>query len=503
MRANSQRRSMRMLVLGGFAIVSLPLIFVTAIAVLYLDRLAQNSERLLIHGIQVSRLSDTLAGNLDKFELCARQYSASRDNALIPICQENHDDFVLGVEQLRTQPSLKEKGDWELEGMRQQADQILYDLLRAGSVAEMDGIWVRFRSLHGKVLKIASDGNRFIDHEQGALRRTARDAQRFLVFPALILIPVAIVLVLLFTTLILTPVRELAAAIGRLGVGDFRQPVEIGGPPELSALGQNLDWLRRRLATTEQEKNAFLRRMSHELKTPLASIREGTELMMDGTVGVLNQTQREVAGILQASGLELQYLIENLLDFSEWHEKKVQLNLQNFELQPLVKFVLKRHHLAATNKLLKVNADLEDIELLADRIRIRMSVDNLVSNAVKFAPAGGEVYIRTRRQDDNVVIDVADNGPGIPVEERQKVFEAFYQGSTMQSGHVRGTGIGLSVVAECVRAHGGSVEIVDDGGYTGAHFRIRLPVGKTPGKQVTPAPGEQGATDGQRQDLAG
>ncbi len=497
LRATPRRQSMRVLVLGGFAIVGLPLIIVTAMAALYVDRLAQNSERLLLHGIQVTRSSDLLRANLDKFEQCVKRYLATPDTALIPICQENQAAFVLGVDQLRKQQPLRETRDWELLDMHQDSEEILSTLLGGATKAELEIIRVHFKDLHRRVNKIARDGNQFIDDEQGALRRTARDAQRFLVLPALILIPVAVVLVLLFTSLIVRPVRQLAISIGRLGLGDFRQPIEIGGPPELSSLGQSLDWLRRRLSTTEQEKNTFLRRMSHELKTPLASIREGTELLMDGTVGSLNQTQREVTGILQGSGLELQYLIENLLDFSEWHEKRIKLNLQNFELNPLVKFVLKRHHLAATSKLLTVHADLEDIDLLADRIRIRMCVDNLVSNAVKFAPVGGEVHIKTRQIDGLVVIDVADNGPGIPMEERPKVFEAFYQGSAPSSGHVRGTGIGLSVVSECVRAHGGTVEIIDGEGHQGAHFRIQLPVGRT-GQKESPT-----HTNGQREDTAG
>ena len=103
-----------------------------------------------------------------------------------------------------------------------------------------------------------------------------------------------------------------------------------------------------------------------------------------------------------------------------------------------------------------------------------MTLDNLVSNAVKFAPPGGDIYIKTGMDEHQVTIEVADTGPGIPASERQRIFEPFYQGKAPQTGHVLGTGIGLSVVWECVRAHGGSIEIVD-GQYPGAHFRIKLP----------------------------
>jgi two-component system sensor histidine kinase GlrK len=123
----------------------------------------------------------------------------------------------------------------------------------------------------------------------------------------------------------------------------------------------------------------------------------------------------------------------------------------------------------------------DDITLHADRSKLRLILDNLISNAVKFTPDGGTITVRAWREDGggNVVIDVADTGPGIPAEERARIFEAFYQGATPQGGLVRGTGIGLSVVQEFVNAHGGTVELLD-GELPGAHFRVRLPARATP-----------------------
>jgi two-component system sensor histidine kinase GlrK len=121
----------------------------------------------------------------------------------------------------------------------------------------------------------------------------------------------------------------------------------------------------------------------------------------------------------------------------------------------------------------------DDVSFDADRAKLRLILDNLLSNAVKFTPEGGTITLLGRREGDYVVIEVADSGPGIPAEERDRVFEAFYQGATPQGGLVRGTGIGLSVVHEFVLAHGGSIEIVD-GEFPGAHFRLRLPAPAAP-----------------------
>jgi len=112
--------------------------------------------------------------------------------------------------------------------------------------------------------------------------------------------------------------------------------------------------------------------------------------------------------------------------------------------------------------------------MLADRGKLRLILENLLSNAIKYSPRGGTITIRARAGQDELVLEVADSGAGIPASDRAHVFEAFHTGRS-PSGHVRGTGIGLSVVHEFVAVHRGSIEIVD-GEYPGAHFRIRMPL---------------------------
>ena len=246
-------------------------------------------------------------------------------------------------------------------------------------------------------------------------------------------------------------------------------------PTELTALGEELDWLRRRLVELEQEKNIFLRQMSHELKTPLASIREGTELLCDGTVGTLSTMQTEVVEILRVSGLELEQRIENLLSFSAWQQSKGQLTVREFELGSVIDTIVDNHRLEVVTKKLKIRKRLSQVMLLADPEKVRMAVDNLVSNAVKYSPVGGRIGISVARRAEQVVVDVMDEGPGIPSDERERIFEPFFQGRMPTGRHIRGTGIGLSVVHECVEAHGGNVGVrVRPTG--GSHFRMTLPV---------------------------
>jgi two-component system sensor histidine kinase GlrK len=250
--------------------------------------------------------------------------------------------------------------------------------------------------------------------------------------------------------------------------------VSVKGPTDLQALGRQLEWLRVRLGEIAEERNRFLRHMSHELKTPLANLREGTELLLEGAVGPLSNEQREVGGILRENSLRLQRLIENLLSYSEWQAKRSGLDVGELNLPAMVQGAIETYQLPINAHRLTLVRQVDDVSFQADRAKLRLILDNLVSNAVKFTPDGGTITVRGRRDGDDVVIEVADTGPGVPPAERARIFETFYQGATPQGGLVRGTGIGLSVVQEFVQAHGGTVELVD-GEFPGAHFRVRLP----------------------------
>jgi two-component system sensor histidine kinase GlrK len=229
--------------------------------------------------------------------------------------------------------------------------------------------------------------------------------------------------------------------------------------------------------------------MSHELKTPLANIREGTELLLDGSVGELDPSQREVADILRTNGLKLQQLIENLLSFSAWQTKSEVLNLVEFPLRAQVISVSKAQRLALKAAHIQLKLDVDDIIVNADQDKIRTVIDNLLSNAIKFTPKGGLITIRASRTPTSFILEFGDTGPGIPEEEGPRIFDAFFQGRREQGGQVGGTGIGLSVVRECVQAHNGTVELVNSDEFPGAHFRIEIPQARDVAQQKLAANG--------------
>ena len=200
-----------------------------------------------------------------------------------------------------------------------------------------------------------------IDRELAGLQLATQLAQQNLLWETLLLVPLTLAVVGVFTYLFGRPIRAIDRAISELGRGTFSRPIAIRGPADLERLAAQLEWLRGRLLDLAQEKNRFLRHMSHELKTPLANIREGTELLMDGAVGELKSSQREVTAILRENGMKLQRLIENLLSFSAWQAKSVGLEISEFKLRPLIKSVLENQQLTLVAQRVRLDVHVEDL----------------------------------------------------------------------------------------------------------------------------------------------
>lgn len=468
-------RSLNGLILVGFGLVAAPLLLAVLWALFNLDRLAAQSEQLVASGVAVAEQNRRLFEQVGILDRSARQHVLLQNNDTRELLQQGHAEFEARLD--RMEPLAGNAGAIDhSDRIRDAARSIVAQLLQPGIDAEAAGdAMMQISSLRQSVTQytgILSDKN---EAELSELQANIRRAQQVSAWQTAALLPGTVVLVLFFTLLVARPIRQIDRAIDQLGQSGFSKPIAIRGPTDLVKLGRQLDWLRVRLLELAQEKNRFLRHMSHELKTPLANIREGTELLLDGTVGNLDKPQREVTDILRLNGLKLQQLIENLLSFSAWQTKNEVLTRTDFPVRALVVSVAKAQRLALKAAQIQLRLDVEDAIIVADRDKIRTVFDNLLSNAVKFTPRDGIITIRGQRTNEGFVVDFADTGPGVPAHEGPRIFDAFFQGRQEQGGQVAGTGIGLSVVMECIQAHDGSVELVDSNEFPGAHFRIRIP----------------------------
>ncbi len=468
-------KSLTGLMLLGLALLALPLLVAIVTAALQFRRLSTTGQKIVIEGVTAARESQRLFSEIDSLERTARLYDVLDDPRLLQLYK--HQDELLSATRGELYAHATEGTRQTLMQLADVQRQIRTRVLTTPpgtQAANAAGLGKLFAQLGSLVDRTAQQSNAQIDAELALLRHLTDQARERLFWQAALLLPLTLLAIYMLALAVGRPLRHIDRAISDLGHGRLHESITVTGPHDLERLGGQLEWLRLRLIELAEERNRFLRHMSHELKTPLANIREGTDLLMDGAVGELDPNQREVTAILRDNGIQLQRMIENLLSFSAWQTSSVGLETSEFRLRPVVKQVLENQQLTLLSQRMRLDVQVDDVTLFADRSKVRLILENLVSNAIKYSPKGGTVHILGHGAGPHLILDVADTGPGIPKEDREHVFRAFYTGRATTGISVKGTGIGLSVVLEFVTAHGGTVQIID-GQYPGAHFRIRMP----------------------------
>ncbi|MDY6941955.1 MAG: ATP-binding protein [Pseudomonadota bacterium] len=462
------------LILYGFAFVFLPLIVAVGYAVSYVGTLSDQSRFAVYQSMQASQNSRLLAEQVTAMERNVRQYLVLSDAELFAAYEASRSEFQKSIDALQAlaldqslRGQVTELGTYENE---------TYLRLRSERRPVRDvEVTAMFSRLMDMSRAVFVGSSKMIDREVEILQATATRARQTFLWIAAGLVSLAVFSAIVFPVLISRPIRQVERAIRDLGDGNFDHPIRVTGPRDVEGLGERLDWLRLRLIELEGQKTRFLRHMSHELKTPLTAIREGGQLLKDAVAGPLNREQREIVDILTRSSVNLQGLIENLLNFSMAQSQTPRLNLKDIDLKSLVSEVVQNHKPAILSKTLRVEVILEPVKAHADEDKLRTVIDNLIANAIKFSRTAGQVGIRLTEEHGRAVLDVVDQGPGIDPADREKVFDAFYQGPQLAQAYVKGSGLGLSISREYMRVHNGNLEVVVHEG-PGAWMRAVLPL---------------------------
>jgi signal transduction histidine kinase len=278
------------------------------------------------------------------------------------------------------------------------------------------------------------------------------------------------------------PIQRIDNRLAAIASGDFSGGVEVENRDELGALGANVnrmnDELRRlytELEAASQHKSEFLANMSHELRTPLNAIIGFSQVLRDEMVGSVNEKQAEYLDDIISSGNHLLSLINDVLDLSKVEAGQVELEVHPFSLREALErgVVMVRERATEDGVRVAFVADPEVDVVDGDERRIKQVIFNLLSNAVKFTPAGGEVDVSATRVNGEVRVSVADTGPGVAPEDRDRIFEEFQQSET-GVGLREGTGLGLALSKRFVELHGGRIWVESELG-RGSTFTFALP----------------------------
>lgn len=461
-------RSLRQLVVMAFVLVLAPLLVLAWQAWYSLNTLSMQAAHINQTTLVDARRSEAMTNVALEMERSYRQYCVLDDATLARVYQDQRKNYIVMLQaQAAVLPDvqLSQTLQTNLDALAQ---------LTCKNYSPDSAASARLESFANANAQMVQSTRAVVYSRGQQLQKEIASRGKFFGWQALILFLVSLTLVMLFTRMIIGPVKGIERMINLLGEGrSLDNAVAFSGPRELRSISQRVIWLSERLAWLESQRHQFLRHISHELKTPLASIREGTELLADQVAGSLSDAQREVVEILDSSSRNLQKLIEQLLDYNR-QLADGPLDLQPVELLPLLQEVVAAHSLPARAKMMNTQLHIEDTICLALPALLTSVMDNLYSNAVYYGAQSGNISIHSHRHGNTLYIEVTNSGTPIPREERAMIFEPFYQGHQQRKGAVKGSGLGLSIARDCIRRMRGELYLVDNS-EAEVCFRIELP----------------------------
>ena len=472
--SNLLRLSFRQTLLAAFLLIAGLLAAASLGGLFTLERVMAQSRVATASALLLTADARQLADLRVSMERSARQYIVLDDPSLLRGFTQAADDAARLLGEMRSHDlpaALSAQWLAQVPPIKEQLDGP-----KAAIQLRQDALDERFRALDRLNDQIAQDVRRIDDERSAALQAQLEAGRASVGTQVLGAIVLAALLALAFGVWLTRPLEALERAIAGLGENRMDHPVDIRGPSDLRSLGHRLEWLRLRLKELDEDKARFLRYTSHELKTPLAALREGVALLEDGVAGPLTADQREIARILNHNTAALQGQIEALLRFNAAAFEARRLDRSDTDLRQLLHALVEEQRLQWQARQLTIRLDGEAPVLAVDADKLSAALGNLLSNSIRFSPVAGTLSIALSAAPGKVRIDLRDQGPGVAPADRDRIFEPFFRGEVQPEGAVRGTGIGLSIVREYVQAHGGRVDLLSDG--PGAHFRIELPHAK-------------------------
>lgn len=269
------------------------------------------------------------------------------------------------------------------------------------------------------------------------------------------------------------PIRALTTAAHQMESGDRTARVPVRGQDDIARLGHAFNAMAESVEAGEKQRRAMVSDVAHELRTPLANVRGYLEAAQDGVVALDPEL---VVSLLEESRL-LQRLVDDLQDLALADAGALRLHPEECDVAELARQVVAAHQASAADADVTLTIDASAPALaIADAVRLRQAVGNLVGNAVQYTPAGGEVHVNASSDGEHVVVRVEDTGPGIEADQLPHIFDRFYRVDASRSRATGGSGLGLAITKHLVEHHDGSIEVTSVVG-KGTAFTIRLPVG--------------------------
>lgn len=463
--------SIKKLTLLGFTLVALPLVLALLYSANQVNQLSKQGARSIFTVAELINTSQKISSTLKKMERYASQYLVLQDTELMA-------SYIIEQQLLlTTNDKLYQHDDDEIKQLTEQFSQAIRLIPQSITIStpasssmdsqveqvSLEGLQKQFKHLIAVNEQIDMRISELINQQAEEIKNATAQVSHTLL-QSLFIIPVSLLIAGIFIMLITQPLKQLIVKIQQLQQGNFQHDSDFQDKPaagfiEIKEINDALNSMRSRLHILELQKSSFIRHISHELKTPLAAIREGTELLYDNSVGTLNSDQQEVTKIIRTSTTRLQRLIEELLDFNIVLDSTSLQDKVTINLSALIEQVLNDRTLDIKRKQLTIEKHYANITIESNAKQLNVIIDNLLSNAIKYSPEQGGITISAALNNHQLVFSVADQGAGIKTEQQEKVFDAFYQGTPPSDSAIKSSGLGLTIVKELLLRLNGNITL--------------------------------------------
>jgi len=450
--------SIKNLTILGFSFVALPLVLALLYSASQVTQLSHQSTSAIFNVAELVKTNRQLTFALDKMERSASQFLILKDQDILRryFQQEKYILVNLAENSVYKHDETLRKHSQDLSKIMSYLHQYLTQhQLQTVSLEPLKGY---FKELINIRKEITERSNNLLLSQAEQIRTSASDVRNGML-KSLTIIPFALIVAAIFIFLITNPLKELLRKIQYLEQGDFNNKVTFSGSPEIKEIADALEVMRNRLHALELQKSSFIRHISHELKTPLAAIREGTELLYDNSVGELNAGQQEISKIIRTSVNRLQRLIEDLLDFNIVLDSTSLQDAEKIKLSSLIEQVLQQRTLDIKRKNLTIIHQAQSISMKVNGKQLSVILDNLLSNAIKYSPINSQIEIVCDLQGSQLNLSVTDYGLGIDEAQQKNIFDAFYQGTPAEDSQIKGSGLGLTIVKELIMRLKGTIKV--------------------------------------------
>jgi signal transduction histidine kinase len=326
---------------------------------------------------------------------------------------------------------------------------------------------------HG-VLFVSSDANDLYERIRLLFARLG--------YLAVVAVGVAGILSYIFAKFLADPISHLTESVKAITLGQHDISVSVDGNDELSNLGAAFNLMARRLDQVDQTRKRFVSNVSHELRTPLASMKILSESLLGQShweEDIYREFMQDISGEVD----RLDQIIESLLYLSEIEKEELELDYSVTYVNYLIERVIKTLRPLAEKKNQQLTfGQAKRIQIELDQAKIQQALINIIGNAIKYTPEGGQISVQLYEEKDRIRIDVADTGLGIPEKDLEFIFDRFYRIDEARNRKTGGTGLGLSISDQIVKLHQGEIRVKSEVG-KGSVFSILLPANKLFGGQ--------------------